>query len=479
MFTGYFSKQTLSSFCLPISDSNVPKERLCRGLPISIIRTYQQENHTVLELLETLNTLGYTENGSVPFLIWLKNAHSLLSDQPNGTIYKEALEYIQEHTPTKDSKEANAQLNLGQKNREEGYPQKALQAFKSAAKLYRTLLKDRPQMFIQRLAISLSGMGQCHRELGHIQDSYKTYLEASQLYFKWSTDHREILPQYAHITYIMSLLCTTSGHYSEAQAHAEDSIATYDKIVHSKPNVYRSKLAESMHQLSRIHIKVEEYRYALQCIRKVVEIYREQSMKRPSTFLPKLASAVHDLAYLYRTLGYTEEAVYAAQESVKIARKLAHQHHHSDFFLPDLAQSLYIFGCILSEHGDFQKALQVFEEAVQSYRFLSLEDIDYQKDLAEALHHLGCAYSHCQNNTDALYTAQESVGLYVELLENTDAPIELSNFKMSLDGLKTHIQNSKYDPSLNSVWLNGKECFQKLQHNHGDALPLHTSRASD
>ncbi|MGW2651905.1 tetratricopeptide repeat protein [Streptomyces sp. NPDC001393] len=160
--------------------------------------------------------------------------------------------------------------------------------------------------------------------------------------------------------------------------------------------------------------------------------YRGLSHDAPDR-LPDFAGSLHDLAVGLRIRGRQEEALAAAEESVRIYRALAGT--DPDTHLPALARSLNNLASMLADRGLREEALAAFEETVTTYRTLSDARPDtYLLSLALSLANLSVLLRHLGWREESLAALEEAVRIYRAQAE-TNADTHLPAFAESLHKL--------------------------------------------
>ncbi|MEM7807009.1 MAG: tetratricopeptide repeat protein [Planctomycetota bacterium] len=123
-----------------------------------------------------------------------------------------------------------------------------------------------------------------------------------------------------------------------------------------------------------------------------------------------LSVATNSFAIRLSDLGRSEEALSAADETVRLARELVASDR--DAFTPDLASSLNNLANGLSDVGRREEALKAAEEAVGLRRTLAAARPDaFTPDLASSLNNLANGLSGVGRREEALKAAEEAVGL--------------------------------------------------------------------
>ncbi len=141
---------------------------------------------------------------------------------------------------------------------------------------------------------------------------------------------------------------------------------------------------------------------ALRVTREAVDIYGELAASHPDLYRSDLGNSLHNLGVAYYELDCPSDALRVTQEAVVIYRA-------------NLARSLVRLCISSSRVGRHADALVVGQEAVGIYRQLATDHPDYRPGLASSLHGLGVAYYELDRPNDALRVTREAVGIYREL----------------------------------------------------------------
>jgi tetratricopeptide (TPR) repeat protein len=153
---------------------------------------------------------------------------------------------------------------------------------------------------------------------------------------------------------------------------------------------------------------------ALAAAEETVRLYRALTEARPDAFMPELARSLSNLVNTQSALGRREDALAAAEEAARLRRALAEA--RPDAFTPDLALSLNNLANMLSDLGRREEALAAGEEAVRHYRALAEARPDaFTPDLAMSLTTFATILSDLGRREEALASAEEAVHLYRDL----------------------------------------------------------------
>ncbi len=155
--------------------------------------------------------------------------------------------------------------------------------------------------------------------------------------------------------------------------------------------------------------------------------------------LPYLGRTYGRLGSLLGQVGEYKKALEYGEKAVNILRKLANE--KPDVFLSDLASSLNNLGIHYGNLGRLENALKASEESVQIRRKLAeIQPETYSPDLAASLNNLGNRYSSLNRFEEALKVTKESVQIRRKLAETQPSKYS-SDFAGSLNNLGNRYGN--------------------------------------
>ncbi|MEV0332395.1 tetratricopeptide repeat-containing protein [Nocardia sp. NPDC050717] len=148
-----------------------------------------------------------------------------------------------------------------------------------------------------------------------------------------------------------------------------------------------------------------------------VKIRRRLAEHHPDTYLPDLAKSLNNISVWLGELGRHEEGLAAAEEAMEIHRGLAE--HHPDTYLPELAMILNNVTNRLRELGRRQESLAVAEEAMEIHRGLAEHHPDtYLPNLAKCLNNISVVLGELGRHAEGLAAAEEAMGINRRLAEH-------------------------------------------------------------
>ncbi len=229
--------------------------------------------------------------------------------------------------------------------------------------LYRKLVKDRPDVFLPDLGMSLHNLGIRLSDLGWREEALAAAKEAVEIYRHLAADHPDVfLPDLASSLNNLGGRLSDFGRCEEALEAVKEAVKIYRRLAEDRPDVFLPNLAMSLNNLGNSLSDLGRREEALETAKEAVEIYRRLAEDRPDAFLPDLAMNLNNLGIGLSHLGRREEALAAAKEAVEIRRRLAED--RPDVFLPDLASSLNGLAARLFETKRFEEALPPALQAV-------------------------------------------------------------------------------------------------------------------
>ncbi|WP_437600115.1 tetratricopeptide repeat protein [Sorangium sp. So ce590] len=315
-----------------------------------------------------------------------------------------------------------------------GRRDEALEAAKKAVACCRTLAEHNADASLQKLGISLSGLGTVLGNLGQRDEALEVAKEAVAIHRRLVERNSDLfLPNLAPSLTNLGSTFSELGRRAEALDATQEAVDCWRRLAERSPDTFLQNLAAGVNNLGVVLSDLGRPHEALNATREAVACWRRLAERNPDAFLPDLAVGLNNLGSKLSSLGWQEEALKVAQEAVTWTRTLAER--NPDAFLPDLAISLNNVGCRLSELGRLKEALDAAEEAVACNRTLAkLNPGAFLPNLAISLSNLGTTLSDLGRLEEALQVAQDAVDCNRALVErNPDA--FLPNLASSLNSL--------------------------------------------
>ena len=249
------------------------------------------------------------------------------------------------------------------------------------------------------------------------------------------TDHRlSITPDpaaRARLYIVLGWRLANAGQIRQAQRTFEDAIQLYRPLAAANLAEFGPDLALALNSLGSQLAGLGHREEALNAAEESLRIRRR--LADPAAFehqFPesvyvqhRLAESLTSVGNRLSAMGRHEQAVLAAAEGVQIRRRLAAAEPAA--FEPNLAIELSNFGNQLAGLGRRQEALSAAEEAVQIRRRLAAANpAAFEDGLAGELNNLGLRLSDMGRRQEALSVAQEAVQVFRRLVDANTASFE-------------------------------------------------------
>ncbi|MEU6235428.1 tetratricopeptide repeat protein [Kitasatospora sp. NPDC047058] len=213
-------------------------------------------------------------------------------------------------------------------------------------------------------------------------------------------------------------------------------VAALRQLVAADPGSYLPDLASALHDLAAYLSEVGRRDEALAPAQEAATTYRNLANTNPD-HVPDLAGSLNNLATCLAAVGRREEVLAPAQEAATIYRELARG--SSNAHLPNLAMALNNLAAALSEVGRSEEALAPAQEAAITYRNLARANPNaHLPNLAATLNNLAAHLSAVGRREEALAPAQEAAITYRNLA-NTNPDAHLPNLAGTLSNLATRL----------------------------------------
>jgi tetratricopeptide (TPR) repeat protein len=176
-------------------------------------------------------------------------------------------------------------------------------------------------------------------------------------------------------------------------------------------------LAKSLDLLGTRLGRLGRHKDALVAAQEAVRLHRRIARKSPAR-QRDLATSLTNLGVRLGAAGRRKKALAVTEEAVGLTRRLAAD---NPALKPELAMSLNNLGLYLREMGRLREALAVSEESVGIARGFAAEDPSLQLDLAMALDNLGTDLALLGRHQEALEAAQEAARMYWQIMPGNPA----------------------------------------------------------
>jgi tetratricopeptide (TPR) repeat protein len=203
------------------------------------------------------------------------------------------------------------------------------------------------------------------------------------------------------------------GTLDRAIESGRELIAILSGLQANRPGEFESELAHGHENLaSNLVHRAGPSAESLQATRQAVHLYRNLARTRPETYLPNLATGLHNLGAQLLMLGKPTDAPKYAQEAVEIQRGLAAQHPNAAS--PLLPVALILLGAALVATDQLAQSLAATREAVELLRGLaSSRPGAHDRQLCQSLVNLSAIESQLGHFDQAFASAGEALRLAI------------------------------------------------------------------
>ena len=202
----------------------------------------------------------------------------------------------------------------------------------------------------------------------------------------------------------------------EARTSCEQALDIYRDLAEWRPDVYRTKVAATLSNLSILQRHMDDLEEARDSCQEALEIHRALAHTQPDSDQSDVATALSNLGIAERDLEEYEAARVSFEEALGIFRTLAQA--QPDTYRFQVATGLNNLGAVQRDLNELEAAQANFQEALVIERELArLWPDAYRAQLAMTLNNLGIVHR-ARNDPDAARnTYTEILGIYRELAE--------------------------------------------------------------
>jgi tetratricopeptide (TPR) repeat protein len=228
---------------------------------------------------------------------------------------------------------------------------------------YRDLVKNH-QHLRGELALSLNSLSQNYKEIGLLQNSFEPGHEAVQMLRELSRNDSKFDPDLSMVLQELGGRYFELSCFREALELSREGLVILRKVV-QKDSKYLAHLAVSLNNFGNICSDYGDNNSMIIALEEAVKLARQTVFESTEDLSNLLPNALVSLSYGYRSVGRSQEALAAAEESVTLLRNLSGQ---NPLYLKILASALNNLGDIFFEQERHQDALASLQECVQIFR---------------------------------------------------------------------------------------------------------------
>ena len=297
-------------------DPTAVRETVIHACQDYLVRGYDQPRHWLLRIYADtteLNALIALSDSIPPHTLQLRPIrarvltavvtqarHLATSSPPTRVILAFALNNL-----------ATCQSTLGQHTN-------ALTSIREALPIYRELATVHPDNYRPQLAMSLMNTSAFLSTLGHKEDALDASRQAVAIYRdSISGESDSHSSDFAHALNNLSLHLSELGQFAEAQLVVNEAMLIRRSLANKNP-AFRSALAMSLVNMSRVRSVLGCRQEALPAIQEAVNLYRYLDASQPDAYRRELGLALSNLSQALSALGRPQEALFAIQEAETI-----------------------------------------------------------------------------------------------------------------------------------------------------------------
>jgi tetratricopeptide (TPR) repeat protein len=215
----------------------------------------------------------------------------------------------------------------------------ALAAHSEASKIYRRLADAHPETFLPDLAMSLYNVSIALSDLGKARweealDVSRKSVQLNQQIVQNHPNQVDLVANLGMSLFGLSNRLRDLGHKKEALKVARQAVNIYKQLVTTKPEVFLPHFAGSLRNLGLIFLDLDHPKDSLNATRKATNIFRKLAETNPDAFLPELAKNLDNYGALLILMGCREKALEALREAKEYFQRLAQT--NPDVFLSEV-----------------------------------------------------------------------------------------------------------------------------------------------
>lgn len=229
-------------------------------------------------------------------------------------------------------------------------------------------------------------------------------------------------------------------------------------------------LAHLYNDLSLVLQKLQDYENAKGYFEKALGIFREYAEESPQAYLPNVAMVLCNEAIMLNEMGEFNRAKQLYEEALKIRKKLLKT---NPVYLPDLATTLNNYGVAQQTTGDYESAKILLDEALDIRRNLAQSNAKvYLPFVATTLLNKAANCKHLQDYTSAEQSCIEAIDIYARFLEAdpNSFPMQMAEVLINLSGIL--VISNRLIEALPYCENAVKLCEKSLHRNRITFLPV-------
>ena len=362
----------------------------------------------------------------------LGNAWSDLGDAKQAVSFYQRALAIKEQVYQEDPNHpdiASTLNNLGNAWSDLGDAKQAVSFLERALAIYEQVYHETPNH--PDIARTLNNLGEVWRGLGEARKAV-SFLERASAIYKQSYQETPNHPHIARSLHNLGAAWRDLGEARKAVSFYERALAIYEQVYQETPN--HPDIARTLNNLGNAW----DGRQAVSYYQRALAIYEQVYHETPNH--PDIARTLNNLGNAYSALGDYSKALEYYQQALEMQQALHEGKNHAQ-----VAQAL-------RDVGDAYKGLSQHEQALEYYQPVltmqqKLHEGNNHADVAGALNDVGVAYQNLEKYTEALEYFQQALKMHQEVHKkknHTDIAINLRNVGIAYQNLGNYTEALEY-----------------------------------
>lgn len=222
--------------------------------------------------------------------------------------------------------------NLAELNIKKKETKKAESNYIEALAIARNLAEKKPEMYLSKLALTLSNLANTYTENGNYSNANLAYEEALDIRRKLAKEKSSVhLSDLAKTLNNFAEFFRRTKEYTKAEVLNQQALEIRRQLSKEQPQVYLSDLATTLNNLAILHKNKKEYSLSEKEFLESIEIRRRLANTQPEICLPYLANSIKNIATLYADTKEKEKSIFHLKVALEILQYQQHLPQCQDY----------------------------------------------------------------------------------------------------------------------------------------------------
>ena len=204
------------------------------------------------------------------------------------------------------------------------------------------------------------------------------------------------------------------NYFDEAFENYKKALKIFRELAKENYRAYLPKVASALNNLANLHSTKDEFTQALEIYIEALEIRKELTKKNPRIFLPDVAQTLNNMANLYSRSNEFTQALEKYIEALEIWKELAKNNPKT--FLPRIAGTLNNLANLQKTKYEFPQAMETYGKALKIRRNLAKKNPRiYSPDVAMTLYNMAHLHYTIKEYPQAMKKYKEALKIEREL----------------------------------------------------------------